>query len=99
MSSNFEKLLIKTWIKDFYDLTGPVQEIISQLSKLEAEYPGCYVTNTYDEYDLWWDRLETDEEYAERMLRLQAKEAAKLTRKRAQYEQLKKELGLDDEKA
>lgn len=97
MSNELEKLLIKTWIKDFYDLTGPVHEIMSKLSELEMKYPGCYITNTYDEYDVWWDRLETDEEYAERMLRLQAEEAAKLAKKRVQYEKLKKELGLGDE--
>jgi len=94
----YAKQIKKTHIdKHGVCLGGKVVDIISQLTALEAEYPGCYLEWYYEESSFYYDKEETDEEYAERMLRLQAEEAAKLTRKRAQYEKLKKELELDNE--
>lgn len=93
----YERLEVEVEIQGRPDLSGPVAEVIQDLQLLESTYPGCYIKWFYGEDSYFYKRLETDEEYAERMLRLQAKEAAKLTRKRAQYEKLKKDLGLDDE--
>ena len=97
MSNKYERLEVEVEIRECLDLGGPVVGIIQNLQHLEATYPGCYIKWHYDECSYFYKRLETDEEYAERMVRLQAEEANKLAKKRAQYEQLKKELGLDDE--
>jgi hypothetical protein len=91
-----------------YELCGTVDQVIERLVKLKdtqkegetlyLEYETVY--GTYGDADcqvvnLYDNRLETDEEY---QLRLQREEEIKqqdISRKRAQLEKLKKELGED----
>lgn len=87
-NDKYARQIKKTHIKDHITLGGKVADIISRLATLEVDYPGCYLEWYYEEYEIYYDKEETDEEYADRV--------APLEKKKAQYERLKKELGLDE---
>ena len=97
MSNKYEKIVITQCLQEQPTVGGSVKDIIKGLQRLENSYPGCYIKWFYGEESLYWDRLEADEEYEERMAQLKAKEHTALEKKKAQYEKLKKELGLDDQ--
>lgn len=89
-----------------YELCGTIDQVIERLVKLKdtqkegetlyLEYEtmyGTYGDSDYQVVNLYDSRLETDEEY---QLRLQREDEIKqqdISRKRAQLEKLKKELG------
>lgn len=78
----------------YYDFDSLV-DVIADLQELSKEYPGARI-NSYTDYDqivmgIEIERDETDAELRKR----EREEASSLTRKRAQYETLKKELGED----
>ncbi len=95
-NDKYARQIKKTHIKDHITLGGKVADIISRLATLEVDYPGCYLEWYYEEYEIYYDKEETDEEYADRVARLKSREHEALEKKKAQYERLKKELGLDE---
>ena len=96
MSSN-ERLKVKQYIDYYLDFDGYVVDLIARLQRMEEEWPGCYIqTWRGDDFSVWYERPETDVEYADRIARLKSREREVLTKKMKQYERLKKELGLDD---
>lgn len=97
VKDRYARQIKKTHIKDHITLGGKVVDIVSRLAALEADYPGCYLEWHYEEYEFYYDKEEIDEEYSERLAQLKAKEHVALEKKKAQYEKLKKELGLDDQ--
>ena len=96
MSSN-ERLKVKQYIEYYLDFDGYVVDLIDRLQRIEKEWPGCYIEIWKDEYpSIWYERPETDVEYADRIARLKSREREVLEQKKAQYERLKK-LGLDEQ--
>lgn len=92
-----------------YELCGTVDEVITRLkeakerlqtedSVLVLEYEtkyGSYEDSDRQVVNLYARRLETDEEYRTRLEQEKAAEEKCLASRRAQLEQLKKELGED----
>ena len=89
-----------------YQLCGTIESVIKYLVELKAtqkegetlvlEYEteyGSYGDSDRDVVNLYDRRLETDEEYEQRLQKAEEIKQQNLSRKRAQLEQLKKELG------
>lgn len=101
MSNKYERFIVKR-TAHFYVDDRLVTEVIDYLKGIAEKYPsakfklqGCW-DSTY--YEIEYEELESDADYDERIAALKLKEESALAKKRAQYEKLKKELGLDDEK-
>jgi len=88
------------------EIDGTIDEVIARLQKLKESTPvGSILILQYEtEYGQWGDddrqvirlydrRLETDQEYDERMTKEALAEIQRLDQKRAQLAALKKELG------
>jgi hypothetical protein len=89
-----------------YDLSGPIDEVIERLTRLKEEntIDSVIILEYETQYGSWGDsdrqvvnvydrRIETDEEYAERLTKEKDERDRVLAFKRAQLETLKKELG------
>lgn len=89
-----------------YELCGTIDEVIERLVQLKAtqkegetlvlEYEteyGSYGDSDRQVVSLYDHRLETDEEYQVRLQKEEEIKQQNISRKRAQLEQLKKELG------
>lgn len=98
-----KKKQIDVYVRELYsDLlhNRPLIDIITDLQKLQAEFPGGYLQLDYDdgfELALWNKREETDEEYEARLKRQAKARKAAATAKEKQeiierelYERLKK---------
>lgn len=90
------------------ELSGTIDDVIQRLQKLKAaqkegsvlvlEYEteyGSYGDSDRQQVNLYDRRLETDEEYQERLNKEAGEKRRQLKFKRAQLEALKKELGED----
>lgn len=92
-----------------YQLCGTVDEVINVLKGVKERYQtedstlyleyeteyGSYGDSDRNVVNLYAQRLETDEEYQTRLEQEKVAEESRLAYKRAQLEQLKKELGED----
>lgn len=90
-----------------YNFDGTIDQVISRLQEIKADQQvsGVELVLSYEtEYGSWGDsdrqvvnlyerRLETDEEYQERLTKESEDKERSLAHKREQLEQLKKELG------
>jgi hypothetical protein len=88
-------------------MSGPIDEVISRLQKVKEEKQtegvqlileyetdyGSYGDSDRQVVNLYDRRLETDEEYQERVTKEAAEKERALDSKRRQLERLKKELG------
>lgn len=77
---------------------GDVIEILNTLIAEGFNLEDKFDVDCYDGYadiSLEHFRIETDEEYAARLLQEETDQQLKLERKKREYEQLKKELGYD----
>lgn len=97
MSNEYRKVKVTKEIPEQLLLAGDVADIIDHLQRLAFMYPGCRIVSCYGENSLFWDVLETDQEFGIRIAEQERIKKMELEFKKAQYEQLKKELGLDDE--
>lgn len=80
------------------DLEGTFEEVMTKLQNWKNEgWEGLECNYHYESsyYELYRNRLETDEEYNERMSQEQLMKERAEAQRRKQYEQLKKEFGND----
>lgn len=83
-----------------YEFDGTIKQAIKMLQELETKFPNAvlsYDSRGYDDnYVVYVDdlRLETDEEFENRIALEKIHEERALEYKKSQYERLKKELGV-----
>ena len=100
-------ILVRTDKYLTYEFDDTIDGVIQRLKQLKEAYQtednilmleyetgyGSYGDSDRQQVNLYIKRLETDEEYEARKKEEQSQEEKRLTYKRAQLEQLKKELG------
>ena len=93
-----KKQIRKTKTIYLSDFEGKIDDMISQLQDWKNEgWEGLDSDYVYDVncYELYRNRLETDEEYNERMSQEKLIKERDEAKRRKQYEQLRKEFGND----